>query len=147
MHSMRMNLNALYAGISWLKQSNNWNSFSSLSDFSKPLRSHAQHIQRKCIQRKQNIHEHISNIPTEKQHHTWIWIKDSLLLTQICTWVFFTNSLLALSSFSRMNEFWILLQCTKEGVYIRFPSRKLKLSNLDLNIYLPALNLLNASTS
>ena len=43
--------------------------------------------------------------------------------------------------------FWIMLQCTSEGVYIHFPSRKLKLSNLDLNIYLPALNLLNAFLS
>ena len=40
-----------------------------------------------------------------------------------------------------------MLQCTKEGVYILFPSRTLKLSNLDLNIYLPALNLLNASST
>jgi hypothetical protein len=38
-----------------------------------------------------------------------------------------------------------MLQCTSEGVYIRFPSQTLKLSNLDLNIYLPALNLINAS--
>jgi hypothetical protein len=40
-----------------------------------------------------------------------------------------------------------MLQYTKEGVYIRFPSRNPKLSNLDLNIYLPALNLLNAFLS
>jgi len=41
----------------------------------------------------------------------------------------------------------IMLQCTKEGVYIRFPSRKLKLSNLQLNSYLTTLNLLNAFLS
>ena len=51
--------------------------------------------------------------------------------------------------FLLLNEwFWIIiLQCTKEGGYIHFPSWNLKLSNLDLNIYLPALNLLNAFLS
>ena len=36
---------------------------------------------------------------------------------------------------------------TKEGVYILFPSRTLQLSNLQLNSYLTALNLLNAFLS
>jgi hypothetical protein len=48
-----------------------------------------------------------------------------------------------LSSSSIIISF-IIIQCTKEGVYIPFPSRALKLSNLELNSYLPALNLLNA---
>ena len=82
----------------------------------------------------------------EKQHQPWDWIKDSLLLIQKHLYMGVLHKFSACSLFVLLNEwFWIILQCTSEGVYIRFPSQTLKLSNLDLNIYLPALNLINAS--
>jgi hypothetical protein len=44
-HSMRRNSTALYAGISWLKQRNNWNLFLILSGFEPAMQSHMQHIE------------------------------------------------------------------------------------------------------
>ena len=141
---MRMNSTALYAGISWLKQRNNWNSFSSLSQTPINLWNHMHNISKsKCIQGNQNIHEHISNIPAEKQHQTWIWIKDSSLLTQICTWVFFTSSLPSLLPLNAS----IIIQCTKEGAYIPFSLSNSTTIKSTINSYLTALNLLNAFLS
>ena len=81
-----------------------------------------------------------------KQHQPWNWIKDSLLFIQKHLYMGVLHKFSACSLLFLLNEwFWIMLQCTSEGVYIRFPSQTLKLSNIDLNIYLPALNLINAS--
>ena len=139
---MQMNSTALYAGISWLRQRNNWNSFSSFSQISIQLWNHIHSISKQTHDRKKTF-MNIWASYTEKQHQSWNWIKGSLLLIPICTWVFFTSSLLALLLLNAS----IMLQCTKEGAYISFSLSNSTTIKSTINSYLTALNLLNVFLS
>ena len=79
-HSMRRNSTALYAGISWLKQRNNWNSFLILSGYEPDMQSHTQHIEDK--HKEKQVCNSITSTTHTIQTQPWNWIKISLLLIQ-----------------------------------------------------------------
>jgi hypothetical protein len=112
----------------------------------KPLKSHAQHIQKKMHTRKQTfIQEHISNIHRETT--TAMKLNQKLSsINSICTWVSSTNSLSALLSLL-LFEYSFFSNDTKEGAYIPFSLSNSTTIKSTINSYLTTLNLINAFLS
>ena len=103
------------------------------------MKSHAPHIQSKCITRKKTFMT-ITSIHRENNTNHELESKLHSINSNACTWVFFIQYFLLALLFSWVDNNTM----HNEGVYICFPSWTSKLSNLDLNSYLPLLSLLNA---
>ena len=98
-------------------------------------------IYKKMHNQKTNIHENINNTHRGTTPALSLNQRLSSINSNLYRGALHTILCLLFSS----ECFWIMLQWYNEGVYIHFPSQTLKLSNLEIKSYLPALNLLNAS--
>ena len=117
----------------------------SLSQISNSMKkSHTQHIKANAWQ-KANIHE--DNINTEKQHKPMKLNQRLSSINSICTWLFFTSSLLCSSLAPVFNMLDFFLQCTKEGAYILFSLSNSTTIKSTINSYLTTLILINAFLS
>ena len=140
---MRRNSTALYAGISWLKQRNNWNSFLILLGFEPDMQSHMQHIEDK--HKEKQVCNSITSTTHTIQTQPWNWIKVSLLLIQSvhgCSSQVLCSALLALNANAQNNlnaHLPLMLQWYKGGcLYSVFPLES-KTIKSTINSYLIAL--------